>query len=526
MEMEGSMEEVKAMSAGAAAAFSSEAGVRAAKKASELEAGQALLTAAVKQNEKEKEELKQRQEEKSEERKETTSRDTPELSKQSKWFGTEGKLLEQENVKWDVTMEEEIWQALLRWMPDKTGDLSAQFEELSRLYLALLEAILTHTMGDEQALQKELLDAVLAEKLNLLMDTELKDLLTMLEEAGQTETVNVIKASVYKQTTGENISARSAGAFFSRGRTGASGNSRYFMPEAKISRQNDTGMLYKRSGSRNVQVNEEFRSYRNTGEQQISQRSSVLNASAGRSTGASSAGRAVTYSGKELQQANRLAEHINGSGNLLNNKEISAKNEELTGYLAAVTSIKGQVYAENAGRDNAMKVPVKSALNQFIDYYLSQKGVYKTYYYTTNAYERTKSAQKAMEEGLEYAYKQFLEKKNNEAYRGQTAYSEQAGFFHAAGKNMSMEEELRRGLLLLEKNWREFLRSIGEEERKDLLVTLQKYSRWGELLKPENRGKNKEEKPQEAKRERVMTWQILAVAAVAGVYIVYRLFFG
>ena len=42
----------------------------------------------------------------------------------------------------------------LMWaMPSGNGDIAKQLDELSRLDLALLEAILTHTMGDEQAAQ-------------------------------------------------------------------------------------------------------------------------------------------------------------------------------------------------------------------------------------------------------------------------------------------------------------------------------------------------------------------------------------
>lgn len=513
------MAQVKGVSAGATAAIAAEAGARAAQKAAEAEAGQALLTAAVKQSEKEKKELEQRQEEKGEERKENLHRDTPELSKQSKWFATEGKLLEQENIKWDLTMEEEIWQALLNWLPNKTDTLSAQLEELSKLYIALLEAILTHTMGEEQTAQKQILDEMLAEKLSLLLDTDLKEIIAMLEKAGQTEAVDVIKASVYRQTTGENVSGRAASTFISRGSMASSGNSRYFMPETASAKREETGVLYKRAGGRNIQVNEEFRAFKYTGEQQISRRNSVLSAASLRDAGGGFSSRTVTYSGKELQAANRFAGHITGSGNLLKNPEITAKNDEVTGYLAAVTAIKGQVYAENAGRDSVIKVPVKSALNQFIDYYLSQKGMYKTYYYTTNAYERTRSAQKAMEEGLEYAYKQFIEKKNDEAYRRQAAYSLQAGFFHAAGKNISMEEDLKGGLLLLEKNWREFLKSIGEEERKELLVSLQKYSIWGQLLKPEGKREIKKEKPRDVRRERVIMALIIILAVIAAVYV-------
>ena len=88
-----------------------------------------------------------------------------------------------------------------------------------------------------------------------------------------------------------------------------------------------------------------------------------------------------------------------------------------------------------------------------------------------------------------------------------------------------MEEELRKGLRFLEENWRAFLQSIGEEEQKDLLVTLQKYSRWGELLRPEIKKDRRKEKPQGQRRERITVAQIVGVAAVVMVYVLYRLFF-
>ena len=72
----------------------------------------------------------------------------------------------------------------------------------------------------------------------------------------------------------------------------------------------ETGVLYKRTGGRNIQVNEEFRAFKYTGEQQISQRNSVLSASPGREAGGAFYGRGTTYTGKELQAANRFASHI------------------------------------------------------------------------------------------------------------------------------------------------------------------------------------------------------------------------
>ena len=503
---------------------------RALQKTARMAAGSMMLAESVKQAARERETIKKEQEAREKESKEEEgreSRDTPELSRESKWFGTEGKLLEQENIKWTLEMEQEAWEAFLNWLPLKDKLLSGQLEELSRLYMELLEAILMHTAGEEQTAQKDMLDAVLAQKLNLLLDAELKDLLKLLEENGENDTVNNIKADVYKLATGEKVSGKAAGEFLNRAGTGTSGGGRFSMPDTAGAKQRETGVLYSRAGGRSVQVDQAFRTYKNSGEMQLNQRNSVLNSGkSGSDSGSSVYEKNGVFTGRELTKANSFAGHINGSGNLFKSMEITAKNEEVTGLLAGVTSIKGQIYAEAAGRDSTVKVPVKNALNQFIDYYLTQKGVYKTYYHTISAYERTKDAQKAVEEGAAYAYKRFLEKKNDEAYRRQAAYSEQSGFFQALRKDMTMEEDLRRGLLLLEKNWKSFLRSIGEEERKDILVSLQKYSIWGQLLTPERQKQKVKEKSQEAKRDRVMMLQIIALAAVGAVYVIYRLFFG
>ena len=101
------------------------------------------------------------------------------------------------------------------------------------LFRSLLEAILTHTLGEEQTIQLERLNEVLSQKLNLLLEEELNELLQLLEKAGQTEAVNIVKSSVYKQTTGEPISARAADRFYTRGTMKTTGNARFFMPESQ-----------------------------------------------------------------------------------------------------------------------------------------------------------------------------------------------------------------------------------------------------------------------------------------------------
>lgn len=505
---------------------------RAAEKTAQLEAGQALIKETVRYAAKEREELKKEQMKAEKESntdwdKASRKKDTSELSKQSKWFGIEGKLLKEANMKWTLEMETELWEALQQWTPVSGQSFSAQIEELSRLYLALLEAILTHTMEEEQATQIQRLDALLAEKLNLLVDADLKELMELLEKTGQTETLKFVKASIYKQTTGESISSGSVNAFYEGKTVTAGKSSRYFMPESsgqgaegsqggtgRISTAAEEGTLYKLAKNGNVQPNQEFDAQRRSGEMQMSQRTRVLRGAAGNDIERSGIfGGKAEVTGGELAKANSFAAHLNGEGNLFKNPGISAQNDEVKGLLAAMTTIKGQVYAAEAGKNNAIVTPLRSAINQMTDYYFSQKGIYKVYYYTTNAYERTKSPQNALEEGLEYAYKLFMEKKEDPSYR-QPAYSERAGFFQMTLKGQTMQADLIRGMKLLESNWRDFLRAIGEDKKKGIVLTMQKYSPWGTLMEPE-----------ETKKKQFLI-EAACVAALAAVYLCYRLFFG
>ncbi len=114
---------------------------RMARKMMELEAGRILVEQAAKQAEEAKEKLEEERQESGEKESERETRDMSKLSPQSKWFGLEGKLLMETNLKWILEMEEELWEELLNWSPTLSGNLSKELEELSKLYLALLEAI-------------------------------------------------------------------------------------------------------------------------------------------------------------------------------------------------------------------------------------------------------------------------------------------------------------------------------------------------------------------------------------------------
>ncbi len=554
--MPGVKEAGNSQASAAAAAAVAVTDARLAGKSAKLAAGQVLIEEAARHAAEMKEEILKesasRKEENKDERDRTEEkRDASELSGQSKWFGIEKRLLKDEDIKWTLEMMKEQWEAFQNWIPAGDRGLSEHLDELSGLYLALLEAILTHTAGEEQAIQIDRLNEVLVLKLTLLMDVDLKDLMDMLEQTGQKETLNLIKSSVYKQTTGESISARAAGRFFARGNVNSTGNTRYFMPESQgqgavsgrgkngmytasaspasaggLSAASEEGRFYELTKDRNVRMSQSLDIRRQSGELQMSQR--ARNVSSARGSGSviaggngSLLGSKTMPGGKELAGANRFAAHMNGSGNLFTNPAINARNEEVLGLLAAVTSIKGQIYAANSGRNNAVNSSLRNALNQMIDYYLTQKGAYKVYGYTSNVYEKTHSPQKAIEEGIEYAYRLFMEKKGDAVYRQQAAYSEEAGFFQKLLKGQSAQAELLRGMRLLEGNWRDFLKSIGESEKKGITLKMQKHSPWGMLMEPMSLDKDKGEK----KEKKIALTGIACVAALIVIYLCFRLFF-
>lgn len=468
---------------------------RILRKAAEMEAGQMMISSAVRRVTEDRKTLEKQQEEKEKaQEKEREDRDTSSLSRQSKWFGIEGKSLENANIKWILEMEKELWDALLNWIPAGDKSLSRQLEELSNLYLALLDAILTHTTGEEQAGQIDRLEEVLAQKLNLLLNTNLKELVKLLEQSGQTSSILNIKSSLYKQTTGESISSGSANAFFARADTPSSSNTRFFMPDssgtgrmarsgrASYVSSSDEGSLYNVSKGGSVQINQEFNSHRKSGEFQISQRNLALNASKNAETSALFGGK-TSYTGKELATAESFAEHLNRSRSLFKSSGLESQNDEARGILAAMTSIKGQIYGSS--RENAMRTPIRNAVNQMVDYYLTQKGVYKVYSYTVNRYEETKSAQKAVNDGLAYAYRLFSEKKDS------GIYPEQTGFFQTLLNGQSLQGDIRKGLILLEQNWKEFLASIGENAKKGTSLSLQRFSPWGIIEETEQLKKSR-----------------------------------
>lgn len=483
-----------------------------AKQQIEMEAGQAMLRETAKTFKAQKEQMEQEQTSAADDQKETEApKDTSEISEIHHWPGAGKTAAADAASKWCLEMDTKNWDALLAWTPTPGAELSEQVQELSKLYLALLESILKYTEGEWQAIQLEQLDTLLAEKLQLLMDADLDEVARLLEQTGQDEALDGIKSSMYQQTAGQSISARAANTLFTRARRygmgkgfdfigntsargaqgkGGSGSairtgsgSRAFSSSSSASLSSSReGQIYNRTGESSLRFQQAGAAGQKNWKAQIKQRTEVINnASKGIAGNTLSRGASVSYSGRELALANRFAAHLNGSGNLFKNPNISARNEEVTGLMAALMSIKGRVFAAGAGRGKAITLPLQNAIDKLVDQYLRQKGASKIYYYTVAAYEKQKNPEQAMKDGQAYAYQQFKEKQENPAWQKSPHYSKQAGFFQALLKNMSPEKELALGLHVLQKDWQNFLQSLGKYGGFSYRSEPERYSPWGAM---------------------------------------------
>ncbi|MCI9594472.1 MAG: hypothetical protein HFG51_10080 [Lachnospiraceae bacterium] len=416
-----------------------------------------------------------------------------------------------ERLPWVLELAGKDWETFLQWWPLPDIPLPDQLQELSKLYLCLLESALKYAEGENLNDQLSRLDSLLAQKLNAMMEKNLRQLIFLLEKNGETAVTDSIRSSLYRQTAGRVLSPQAAHRLFTqeslarqeRGKSSVSAFSSDYSADSprrsrlvsagdfRSSSLSNEGMIYQSSRKQNIRFRQVYHGQQNSWKEQISQRYTIIrNARKGiaentfRSTGF------AVCSGKELETANRFAAHLNHGGNLFQHPEIHARNDEVTGLLAAIMSIKGQVYAQvyakETGETSSLALSLQKVIGKIVDHYLSQKGILAVYYHILDLYRQGKNPQKAIQDGQDYAYQQFREKQKNPGGQKSSPYSRESGFFRVLLKNLSPEKEFALGTHLLQKDWDEFLRSIRTAKKSSYSSAAERYSPWGILLDPES----------------------------------------
>ena len=461
--------------------------IRNIEKTERLKSGNMLVQGLSKRVEEQKqileEEVREKQETKDEAQEvrntKEVSRDVSRLSEQGKWLGI--------CRDWVLEMEWELWESFLNWFPSEGTSLSEQLDQLSQLYMKLLESILTHTEeGAQQQEQLGRLISVLSEKLNLLTEHSVKDLLEFAEAFGNKDDAINIRSSLYRNVTKEALPGKEAKAFFEKG---------------KMPSQSEGTVLYARSGKGEVQVNKNYRTHVNENRTVFAGRNETwaVKASHGKS--------GSLYTSKELETADRFVKYIRRNGNLLDSVEhaetalsrtrvkgtqSAAQNEDgMKGVAAAAMDMKAEVFydsvhtssgnlssrssekqsgglfaavrnmvsrmvdrylaqAENAQRAASSQSIQRAASNREADHSAENTASGRTprdvYYYIMNVYRKTGIPEEALAAGIKYAMQQ---------------------------------EGWMAGARFISRDWEEFLHVIGQQKEINLVRYMEKYSPWG-----------------------------------------------
>lgn len=468
--------------------------------------------------------------------------DTADLSNESLAYnrGEEAENSRQRELKETF---EKVWRLLEEWQSNSGQGLSQELKELSQIYRQLLCDIMKLYTQSQAEMQADRINSLLLDIIDKLGNSRFPNLLLLFETYGEKGMGDVLRAAVLRKITGKTISPRDIES--AREYREASGNHNYekqnyreqrwgkqdlgnlnlakqgllrpgdgqsgyagrsIRPSGDVREMRtssvpgaDKGILYHRGKGNQINTNQRYRESVREAEQ-FQFRFGVKPGAIG-SHGTSYLSMGRSYSDMDIECAENFIRHISHSGNLFMNSEITADNEELLGFLMAVNMTKVQTFTEHSGVGKEMASDVRNALERFFRFYLGRtieahqtngegsaarldtRLIQRIYYQVMELVQRMKMPGKGFERGLQYVWEQFTSKKESEEYKKFKRYRPNSGFFVEKNEEKDALKELKYGAEIIDRDWREFLMSIGQGQNAYLQVMLAK-SPWGILLEP------------------------------------------
>lgn len=456
--------------------------------------GEILLNEAIAQTQAIKEEAKAEQSEKSDKPKQSgADRDTASVRDSSDL--------------WDEEEWKEAFREITDWCPSETIPVSEELNRLAKIYQELLLAVLTH--GTQEGEEADRLNQELSLLLQKLLVSRLGDLEQLFKNYGSAVSITALRAAVCRSVMGKNLTEAELNQMFGgRDLTGSSAEavneSGIRTPVPDNENEVNTGIIYQPAGAGTIKNNPGYaKNLMKETSLMILERGVSLKGKAGKNHGASltlsplKTGR--IYEIKDLETAQRLASYLNREGNLFKLAGLTGKSEELWGFLAALMSIKSQIFASSLGLEKGLAMDLREAGDRLTDKWIQEmavrssrnnsgasgrktvfetKDVYKIFYYIMSLYQTKADVNEAANKGLRYAYQQFLKKKEiTENTR------EPEPFFTKDKRNPA--EDFKEGRKLIERDWNEFSEFLSSGNFKEVPQGVLILSPWGMLAEPE-----------------------------------------
>lgn len=456
--------------------------------------GEILLNQAIAQTQATKEEAKAEQSEKSDKPEQSGSdRDTASVRDSSDL--------------WDEEEWYEAFREITDWCPSETIPVSEELNRLAKIYQELLLAVLTH--GTQEGEEADRLNQELFLLLQKLLVSRLGDLELLFKNYGSAESITALWSAVCRSVMGKNLNGAELSQIFGgRELTGKSADavneSGIRTPVPDKENEANTGIIYQPAGAGTIKNNPGYaKNLMKETSLMILERGVSLKGKAGKNHGASltlsplKTGR--VYEINDLETAQRYASYLNREGNLFKLPGLTGKSEELWGFLAALMSIKSQIYASSLGLEKGLAMDLREAGDRLTDEWIQKmaagssrnysgaagrkpvfdtKDAYKIFYYIMNLYQTKADVNEAANKGLRYAYQQFLKKKEI------TENTREPEPFFTKGKR-NPAEDFKEGRKLIERDWNEFSEFLSNGNFQEVPQGVLILSPWGMLAEPE-----------------------------------------
>lgn len=416
------------------------------------------------------------------------------------------------NEELDRMREEEKLKEALKslkdWMPSFNKRVEDEINDLTAMYQELLRSILEHSPAGSREAQISTLNEKLSELLLKLLNSRLGELKALLDSYGSPEAKEAVRKALYYNITGKAIDRKelliifkdlfNADMVLKDGKDSLSSSQKYSQGQER------QGMIYQPDGSGRIK-NEPGYAGRIAKEAYLPQphwtkeMALEVKSASGAQVSISPMAEKNVYTIQDLALAERFSQYINHSGNLFGAAALSGSSEELYGFLAALMTIKTQVYCIRSGLDKGLASELREAIDQLIDFYIQEeyrrssengrqsqgqkpffqtKDAYKIFYYIMGLYHTNGDLSESFNKGIRQAYRQFLKKQE-----GIKASEESFCFF--SGEKKDTREDWKAGKRYVEEDFKGFTALLNESGENMLPIGVLELSPWGMFLEPE-----------------------------------------
>lgn len=191
---------------------------------------------------------------------------------------------------------------------------------------------------------------------------------------------------------------------------------------------------------------------------------------------------------KKVERVEQFIKYVNKGGDLYTNSPFTAKNDEFLGFVMAELVIKTQIFSESIRSPAPVASSLRTMIQKLIDSHIKtvgSKDIHRVYMHTMHLYQTSKDAKNALEKGLTYALEQFSAKKEDGAAYVGSPYNKESGFFQIKEMDRSPHALLAENIRLLEKDWKQFLKTLDGKGHYRLTEVFSNYSPWASALIPQ-----------------------------------------